>query len=43
MEDLANCKLIRPPPIELNAGDKLIVHAENGLGSVNTAMHHHGM
>lgn len=31
-----------PPPIEINYGDKLLVHATNKL-DVNTAVHHHGM
>lgn len=34
--------LYRPPPIEINYGDTLLVHATNKL-DVNTAVHHHGM
>jgi iron transport multicopper oxidase len=32
----------RPPPVEINYGDTLLVHATNKL-DVNTAVHHHGM
>ncbi|CAD6565171.1 MAG: ferroxidase fet3 [Cyphobasidiales sp. Tagirdzhanova-0007] len=32
-----------PPPIEINYGDKLVVHAFNGLGDNNTSIHHHGI
>ena len=32
----------RPPPIEVNAGDILLLHAANGLDEPMT-LHHHGL
>lgn len=32
----------RPPPIVVNQGDTLTVHAFNGLESVGTTLHSHG-
>lgn len=32
-----------PPPIEVDTGDRLVIHMHNGLGDQNTSLHFHGL